>query len=203
MKRFAGIVFGALLLMASATPEQIPLPRPVEPHWQEKIIEKYPSGQPAQILFSEKLGDGPATPVKIYTYHASTSRQKQDVDVTVQKDADGKDQTVPNGVEMAWDEAGRPERVATYKMGKLDGELRLFYPNGQLKLHAHFKDGKREGRTVAYHPDLVISEEMNFKGDKLEGDLVRYYPKGGKLLLFLIKKAYLTERRSSGLRAER
>lgn len=180
MKKFAGMIAIALMLMGNAPTEQIPLPRQLEPHWQEKIIEKFPSGQPAQIVFSEKLGDGPETAVKIYTYHANTGRQKQDIDVIVQKDAEGKEQTIPNGVEMAWDDAGHPERIASYKLGRLDGDLRLFYPSGQVKLFAHFNDGKREGKSVAYHQDGVIAEEMSFKNDKLEGEVVRYYPKGGK-----------------------
>jgi hypothetical protein len=61
MKKFAAVFFCAVLLSASMPVEQIPLPRQVEPHWQEKIVEKFPSGQPAQIVLSEKLGDSPET----------------------------------------------------------------------------------------------------------------------------------------------
>ncbi len=168
------------MLMGNAPTQQISMPRQLEPHWQEKIMERYPSGQPARVLFTEKLGDGPEVAVKMYTYHASNGRQKQDVDLATQKDADGKDQIIPNGVEMVWDETGRPEHACSYKMGKLEGDFHVFYPSGQHKVVGHFKDGKREGKTVAYFQDGVISEEMTFKNDKLEGDATRYYPKGGR-----------------------
>src|SRR3569832_2472981 len=180
MKKLATIVMCSLLLMANAPTNQIPLPRPIEPHWQEKIIEKYPSGQPARVIFTERLGDGPETAVKMFTYHLATGRRHQEIDIISKKDADGNEQAVFHGVDMAWDDAGQLERVASYKDGKLDGELRLFYPTGQLKLLAHFKEGKRDGHNIGYYQDGVISEEADFKDDKLEGELTRNYPKGGK-----------------------
>ncbi len=160
------------------------VPRQLEPHWKGKIEERFPSGQPVRVVYHEEVGKSPPTPVKIVTFYPH-GQIKQEVDVTSIQNENGETITVPHGVELNVDERGKLEKVAQYAWGELDGEMKLFFPTGQVKAHSHFKRGKREGSSVLYFLDGSKAEEFQYADDKIIGEYVRYYPReegGGRFM---------------------
>ncbi|HVX00932.1 MAG TPA: toxin-antitoxin system YwqK family antitoxin, partial [Candidatus Babeliaceae bacterium] len=181
--RLIGIfILACSLALAAEKPLQPIQPRPQEPHWKAKVEEMYPSGQPAKIVFYEELGDEPPVAVKLVCYHPN-GQIKMESDVTSSQDNEGKMTLIPNGVEINLDERGNVEKVAHHVKGALDGEMRLFYPTGQMKAICHFKEGKRHGPAIIYHLEGNKAEELQYADDKIVGDLIKYYPNGGKAAL--------------------
>ncbi|HUD01517.1 MAG TPA: toxin-antitoxin system YwqK family antitoxin, partial [Rhabdochlamydiaceae bacterium] len=157
-------------------------PRQQEPHWKAKIEERHPSGQPSKIVFYEEIGDAAAVAVKLIAYYPS-GQVKMEADVTSKRDEEGKLVLIPIGVEISLDERNNVEKVANYADGVLDGEMRLFYPTGQVKATCQFKKGKRHGAALVYHLEGGKAEEAQYEEDKIVGDFVKYYAKGGKAAL--------------------
>ena len=181
--RFVAIfVLGFSILCAAEKETPRNLPRPQEPHWKVKIEERFPSGQPSKVVFYEELGDNPPVAVKLTAYHPS-GQIKLEADVTSKQNDEDKTVLIANGIEVLVDEKGNLEKITHYDNGVLEGEMKVFYPNNQVKATCNFKQGKRNGSAIAYHLDGGKAEEVPYVDDKIIGDLVKYYAKGGKASL--------------------
>ncbi|MCI0382332.1 MAG: hypothetical protein L0207_04700 [Chlamydiae bacterium] len=171
---FSLIIFSSLLFA-----EEIVL-KPREPHWQPKIIEIFADGQPKQVVFYEQKGEEKEKPVKKITYH-SNGQIENEIDLAIiAEDSPGfrewNSTIVPDGCVVSFFSNGKIEKITRYKEGLLEGEMKLFFPEGEIKMVSHFKNGKPHGSTISYHKDGKKAEEMQYEEDKLVGEFIRYYP---------------------------
>ena len=151
--------------------------RPREPHWQPKIIESYPQGQPANVIFYEEN----EKPVKQVIFYPE-GQIKIETDLTwVEKDSPGyqewKTNAVPHGAYVSFYANGGVEKFAFYEHGILHGDAKAYYSDGKIQGIGTFVKGAKDGHIVAYHEDGTKAEESDYKNGKLVGDLIRYYPK--------------------------
>jgi antitoxin component YwqK of YwqJK toxin-antitoxin module len=58
--------------------------------------------------------------------------------------------------------------LATYKNGKLNGEVKYFTNHGELSELKNFRDGIRDGKQIEYNNGIVI-REVNYLNDKRNG----------------------------------
>lgn len=69
---------------------------------------------------------------------------------------------------------GTPNMTANFAEGLLNGELKSWYPNGQLRYVRQYQAGKRVGLEAIYYPDGSLSR----KGNLNQGDYKIYHPNG-------------------------
>lgn len=65
-----------------------------------------------------------------------------------------------------------------YKMGKLDGSTRSFYPSGNLSMTVHYNDGQKNGTWARFFDGgdtMMVSTYIN---DQLYGGFRTYFPDG-------------------------
>lgn len=67
-----------------------------------------------------------------------------------------------------------------YVDGILNGEHKVFYPDGTLTKLSNYKDGKLHGNQKKYSPKAVLIEDINYVNGELHGDAV-YYEKNGNI----------------------
>lgn len=72
--------------------------------------------------------------------------------------------------------------TATYVDGELNGQLKKYYPNGQLMTSAVYVNGKIEGNYTSYYENGALEEETEYSEGKKEG-VSRKYGSDGKLIL--------------------
>ena len=66
------------------------------------------------------------------------------------------------------------------KEGKLDGELRIYYPTGELEALISMKNGLRSGISKGFYKTGKLNKVLNFSGDKLHGESIYYFDSGKK-----------------------
>ena len=60
------------------------------------------------------------------------------------------------------------------------GEVKEYYPKGELKMEGYMKVGKREGLWKSYYPDGSLCSEGTYKQGKQYGKSVSYFQNGQK-----------------------
>lgn len=71
--------------------------------------------------------------------------------------------------------------VETYKNGKLEGEKRIYFPNGKITEVSYYQQGLRQGVTLVYDETGNLLSEIEYQNDTLNG-LAKYY-EFGKLIV--------------------
>jgi hypothetical protein len=72
-------------------------------------------------------------------------------------------------------------RVGTIgRKGNIEGELRTYYKNGNLKRISHYLDGTANGEVISYYPNGQRSERKIVRGSVPEGKYESWYPNGQK-----------------------
>jgi len=67
----------------------------------------------------------------------------------------------------------------TYKKGELNGISKTFYPeSGKIAESIEYKNGIKQGELRKYFPEGNIMTKGTYKDDLLEGDFTLYFPKG-------------------------
>ncbi|MFK7922197.1 MAG: energy transducer TonB [Bacteroidia bacterium] len=79
-----------------------------------------------------------------------------------------------NGLETTTYSNGSPNMTATFADGILSGEVRSWYPDGQLRYIREYRAGKRVGLETVYYPDGNLYR----KGNIDQGDYKIYHPNG-------------------------
>jgi antitoxin component YwqK of YwqJK toxin-antitoxin module len=153
-----------------------------QPHWRPKIIETFPNGNPATVLFYEQISSEREAPVKQIKYYPEGQiRNEMDL-IEVDQSSEGfkewKTDVVPHGVSLSFFINGAVEKALHYDRGILHGDVQVFYPEGKLKAQGSFKCGKRHGLMISYYEDGEKSEEATYVDGALEKDLIRYHSKG-------------------------
>lgn len=67
-----------------------------------------------------------------------------------------------------------------YVDGELNGEFKVFYPDGKLTKKAHYKNGKLDGNSKKYSPKSVLIEDLNYVNGELHGEAT-FYEKNGNV----------------------
>lgn len=65
---------------------------------------------------------------------------------------------------------------ALYKNGKIIGEFKEYYSNGELKQIINYVDGKREGKYFAF--GVVIMQEGYYSNNAKNGEWIIFYRTG-------------------------
>ncbi|HSX04312.1 MAG TPA: hypothetical protein VLG76_06245 [Rhabdochlamydiaceae bacterium] len=151
-----------------------------QPHWRPKIFEVYPHGQPQRIIFSEQLKDGPEVPLKQIQYYEDGKIFNETDLIVVEEGSKAfelwKSTMVPHGPSVTFFQNGQVEKVSYYDHGVLQGEAKVFYPDGKPRSVVNFDQGMRHGPYCSYYEEGAKAEEATFDKDKIVGELIRYYP---------------------------
>ncbi|WP_299185580.1 hypothetical protein [uncultured Aquimarina sp.] len=67
-----------------------------------------------------------------------------------------------------------------YKAGKLDGEQKTYFENGQLTEKIIYTNGKKQGKRIVYSQKGVLIKEFTYVDDQLHG-ITKYYDVKGKV----------------------
>ncbi len=65
-----------------------------------------------------------------------------------------------------------------FVMGKREGSVKTFYPNGQLKEEFSIVEGRRQGKYKSFYEDGRLRSEEDFHNNMLHGMAYRYRPDG-------------------------
>lgn len=77
----------------------------------------------------------------------------------------------------------QPMTVEQYnEEGKLNGDKKVYYENGQLAEHTIYEDGKLNGDALYYSEDGVLIKQYIYVDDQLHG-LSKHYNGAGRLIL--------------------
>lgn len=78
------------------------------------------------------------------------------------------------------------KELASFKNDKLNGENKIFYPNGQLSIKTYYKDGELHGEFLYYNEKGALEQKKHFKDGKLVDTYTSYYEVGEELPRFII-----------------
>ncbi|MCC8174726.1 MAG: hypothetical protein LIO65_10330 [Odoribacter sp.] len=85
-----------------------------------------------------------------------------------------------NEIAIKYYNSGAEAEIKNWKEGVWDGEWKMFYDNGQVRLQAFFKEGKLDGIVKSYNPQGILIVEGNYKGN-LKTGLWCYFDDSGNL----------------------
>ena len=83
--------------------------------------------------------------------------------------------------EKKWKTTGKVAMMDTFTDGKLEGEFRRYYLNGNLLMRGYSKDGITDGIWEDYYPNGKVLMSGYMKANKRIGNW-KYYDESGKLL---------------------
>lgn len=85
-----------------------------------------------------------------------------------------------DGVSIAYTNTNGPKVHSEigYKMGKLNGLKKVFYPEGLLQEEGYFINNLRTGKSKWYTADGNLSMEYNYKNGNMEGAQKTFHPNG-------------------------
>ncbi len=86
--------------------------------------------------------------------------------------------SIRNGTYQAFYEYGALLEECTYKMGKLEGVRKLYYPNGNIEIEEHYIDGKMNGEYKVFHESGPLELIQLYEMDNLRGESLKYYENG-------------------------
>jgi antitoxin component YwqK of YwqJK toxin-antitoxin module len=67
------------------------------------------------------------------------------------------------------EESTKPIMRENYKIGVLDGEKLMYYPDGSITEKLYYVDGVQEGESFFYSPKGIVLKQLTFSNDKLNG----------------------------------
>jgi hypothetical protein len=72
-----------------------------------------------------------------------------------------------DGEYKEWWENGQPYIHCTYKNGELEGEYKMFYENGQLGEHSFFKEGEEHGEYKSWWENGKLSNHFFYQDSEV------------------------------------
>ena len=105
------------------------------------------------------------------------------------------------GLGVGWFKSGKKEVEVPYNVSqegkelslKKDGQLNLWYENGNRRSVEFYKDGKRDGLTTSWYKSGNKKEESSYKNGKQNGVSVLWDEDGNKLKEIFFKNGIRTE----------
>ena len=156
-----------------------------QPNWRLQIMESHPNGQPKCVIFYEPKISGAEIPVKqIYYYEQGAIASEADViEIAQDEPAFGtwNATTVPHGMKVDFSMKGAICKVSQFNRGMLEGESRLFFPDGHVDAIIHYSNGQANGTVEVYYKDGQKKEDAHYVNGELSGEDVQYYPDGTRL----------------------
>lgn len=83
-----------------------------------------------------------------------------------------------HGWRILYGETGDTQTLEHYHMGAFDGEFKVFYDNGKLKLQGYYEDNEMSGKWKGYYDNGKLKEEVQFQNNAENGPFVEYYDNG-------------------------
>jgi antitoxin component YwqK of YwqJK toxin-antitoxin module len=85
-----------------------------------------------------------------------------------------------DGVSLSYTNSNGPKvhSEISYKMGKLNGLKKVYYPEGNIQEEGYFINNLRTGKSKWYTTDGNLSMEYNYKNGNMEGAQKTFYPNG-------------------------
>jgi antitoxin component YwqK of YwqJK toxin-antitoxin module len=85
-----------------------------------------------------------------------------------------------DGRSLAYVNSGGPKvhSEINYKMGKLNGLKKVYYPDGNIQEEGYFINNQRSGISKWYTSDGNLSIEYNYKNGNMEGIQKTFHPNG-------------------------
>ncbi|MDD2496273.1 MAG: hypothetical protein PHE29_13915, partial [Tissierellia bacterium] len=96
-----------------------------------------------------------------------------------------------NGLKKEYYQDGSINAIFTLKNGNINGQLKTFYPSGQLKLVGFYNNGIKDGRFIEYNEDGSINEEYFMKNNEFNS-LYRKYEKNKIIQIANFKNGILS-----------
>lgn len=164
-----------------------------------KMTRYYPNGQ----IQAEMVHRGRETEVVLYSKYGtycSSGRyrdRKKEGEWSYQKEQQliatetYKDNKL-NGVSRKYFSSGGIAEEKHWKNGVPDGDWKLFYRNGKIRLEACFAEGKLEGELKAYSIGGQMMAEGKYRNNLKEG-IWHYYDEGGDLRKERVYKAGIAD----------
>ncbi|MBI3602786.1 MAG: toxin-antitoxin system YwqK family antitoxin [Candidatus Omnitrophica bacterium] len=84
------------------------------------------------------------------------------------------------GVWHVYDRYGNLQKEENYKAYRLDGDVKTFYPSGELKALTPYVDGERQGLEKTYYEKGALESQNIYANNDLN-DLSRHYYDTGEL----------------------
>ena len=85
---------------------------------------------------------------------------------------------VLNGKTVRFFSTGNPAEEKGWVNGKPEGEWKLYYDNGQLRMIAGLKAGKLDGEVKTYSYQGILRSEGRYRNDRKEGTWVFFDDSG-------------------------
>lgn len=85
-----------------------------------------------------------------------------------------------NGEVKIWFENGQIKEISNWKEGIQDGMYQTYYENGQPQEKVNWINDKRDGKSERWHENGQKSEVMFFKLGIEDGEVLQWYPNGNK-----------------------
>jgi antitoxin component YwqK of YwqJK toxin-antitoxin module len=87
--------------------------------------------------------------------------------------------SIKDGMYQSWFEDGKLYEEASYSNGKLVGERKIYYPNGQQEILETYNDkGELNGPYKSWYENGNLKTEQQYADNVLQGILKSYYPNG-------------------------
>lgn len=83
-----------------------------------------------------------------------------------------------NGKKIVYDDDDVVQAEYTLSNGKLNGQLKVYHPNGKLKKTGNYINGVQNGLFKEYDEDGELEREYSMKNDELDGPYKSYHTNG-------------------------
>lgn len=87
--------------------------------------------------------------------------------------------SLKDGLYQSWFEDGKLYEESTFLQGKLVGNRKIYFPNGQLEIWEKYNDkGELNGQYMSWYDNGNLKAEQLYVNNVLQGVLKTYYPDG-------------------------
>lgn len=146
-----------------------------QPNWRPKIIEAYADGKPKSVIFYLPADcQSVERPVQRQNFHPNGN-------LSCECDLITHDENIlPHGPSVHYSAEGFITLIAFYSQGKLHGEIKSYYENGDIHTLANMQEGILHGLSEKYHANGQLAFKTTYVEGWLDGPFEKYGEKGHK-----------------------
>lgn len=156
-----------------------------QPNWRPVIVSSFLSGNPHVVLYYEPH------PVEDVDIPVKRVLFDEEGNIRMETDLIVLSTVVPHGPSVTYYSDGSIESVALYQEGILNGALKQYYPNGQLKKIVIMKQGILEGPETLYYDTGATLSTGNYHAGKRQGPFRHYHPDGSEAAMYVYEQGLL------------
>lgn len=116
--------------------------------------------------------------VAVYSCNQQMMVEEKDQDGVLLERYEISKDSVKHGEYMAYYPSGSIKESCTYVKGKLNGDRKIFYENGETEIHELYKMDVINGPYKVYHDNGGLKLVVNYYDGVMEGPLKVYYADG-------------------------